>query len=182
MSLEITGIHGGVINLDSLSAKHIVNRIKKGVELLKSDETDYIVMLGYIGRDMKKYALKKWDISERRIFADRDGMYTLEEIVSFKNRFIAPNGYKIIGSISQDWHMNRIKMIYERVLPRYSVSYFEVEDDRSKGEIKIDTDKEKIVTQLDKYRLKLPSYGVLPNQLQNIVRLGVDFYFLVRKS
>ena len=146
--LEIVGIHGA----DGLI---YVNRLKKGVELIKSDETEYIILLGFPGWYGLNYIKRKFDISERRVLVEGYAKSTLQELKYLKSRFIR-DYYKKLGLVSQKWHLYpRIEMLSNYFFPRnyYSVEFFEAEDGRDEFSIKRDIKREKIAILLNKLRI-----------------------------
>jgi len=184
MTVEITGIHGGGVYPDGTLYSYNANRVKKGVELLASKETDYIVMLGNPGPYMKRYALQKYPhISKNRILVEGRGKSSIEETKNFKKHFIDPNNFTNIGKISQKWHLPRIAMVDSKLLPfpKYRVEYFKAEDNRSEKEIRFSEQKEKSITEIYKWRLKIPlSTSIFAEELSE---LGKKLYLhmLTRK-
>lgn len=82
----------------------------------------------------------------------------MEKLGRLVDSITSPNNFTNIEKISQKWHLPRIAMVDSKLLPfpKYRVKYFEAEDDRNEKEIKLSEEKEKSVTKIYNWRLKIP--------------------------
>lgn len=176
--LEITGVHGGGFYPDGTLHLDTANRVEKGLELLRSGETELLVMLGIAAPYMRAYAVRKFPyINKRKILVEGKGRSSLEETKNFKLNFVDPYGYKNIGKVSQAWYLPRIKLIDSKIFPpsHYNIKYFEAEDGRTREEIEKDVKREKLVYQIDRIRLKLLPLST-STPVEKFLELGEKLY------
>ncbi|MEM5854069.1 MAG: ElyC/SanA/YdcF family protein [Candidatus Aenigmatarchaeota archaeon] len=176
--VEITGIYGAGVYPDGTLEPICANRVKKGMQLLMDKETEVVVMLGTPGPYMRLYALKKFPyIDKSKILVEGKGRSAVEETKNFKENFIQPYGYKIIGKVSQAWHFPRIKMIDSFFFSsNYKIEYFEAEDGRNEEEIRKSIVKEKFAFLRDYVRLKIP-FGT-SSKMEKLLELTEKLYNL----
>jgi uncharacterized SAM-binding protein YcdF (DUF218 family) len=181
--LEIVGVHPAGIFSDGTLRIDTANRVIGGMELLKAGETEYVVMLSKHGHYLLRYALKKYNVSRRKILVEGHARGSTEEVKNFKYRIIDINGFTRIGVVSQQWHINpRLRMIYGKFLPptKYGVEFFPVEDGRPEHAIRRELELERKKLMIDYYRLQLPLGSSI--FAENISEMAERIYFRSSKG
>jgi hypothetical protein len=154
--------HGGAIREDGYPEPHVVSRLLKLKELLKSGEIEIGITTGGIeSKPMKDYCVEALKIPQDRIYTeDRSqstiqSMYYVRKIVGewIKKGDVGENVF--LHYITQYWALERTRFDADWIFPMYSHEVYGVEDSRPSKIILEEASMEKRNLEIDKNASKI---------------------------
>lgn len=146
MKKDVIIILAGGINPDGSLSEIPKYRIDKGIELFKKGIAPYIIMSGSLGfqesysppkteaEAMKEYAISL-GVPERNILIEEESKDTIGNAYFTKINFLEPRNWKDIVVVTSDYHIERTKYIFKKVLgPEYKIKFIEIPSRLSQSE------------------------------------------------
>ncbi|KXX66520.1 YdcF family protein [Flammeovirga sp. SJP92] len=132
---EFAIIFGNTVNEDGTLSRRLEERVKKGLELYKSNTVEKLFVSGglgkeghYEGQKMAEYLIHK-GVPANAIFIDDEGNTSWLTALNFKKQF--PN-CKSVVVVSQFYHITRSKLAFRKIdidqVSGASPNYFEWRD------------------------------------------------------
>ena len=146
MKKDAIVILGGGINSDGSLPNTSRNNVNKGIELFKKNVSDLIIMSGGISfqltykppkteaKAMKDYAIQL-GVPEDNILLEENSKDTIGNAYFTKIDFLKPNNLRNIVIVTSDFHMERTKYIFQKILGlKYQMDFVEAPSELTQKE------------------------------------------------